>query len=86
MCEVSVTSKRTVLLPLLTPSERQNISLPSQTHHQLARRTSTNPGATMSGKRANLFGQGRPEDPYNERDVPDDAPQRATAAQLAARK
>ncbi|KAL1648225.1 hypothetical protein SLS61_007097 [Didymella pomorum] len=39
----------------------------------------------MSGKRANLFGQGRPEDPYNERDVPDDAPQRATAAQLAAR-
>ncbi|KAF3040581.1 hypothetical protein E8E11_004431 [Didymella keratinophila] len=40
----------------------------------------------MSGKRANLFGQGRPDDPYNERDVPDDTPQRATAAQLAARK
>ncbi|KAF3032668.1 hypothetical protein E8E12_004262 [Didymella heteroderae] len=40
----------------------------------------------MSGKRANLFGQGRAEDPYNERDEPADAPQRATAAQLAARK
>ncbi|KAJ4987614.1 nucleoporin nsp1 [Stagonosporopsis vannaccii] len=40
----------------------------------------------MSGKRSNLFGQGRPEDPYNERDDPAEVPQRATAAQLAARK
>ena len=40
----------------------------------------------MSGKRANLFGQGRPEDPYNGRDEPAEIPQRATAAQLAARK
>ncbi|KAJ4375419.1 hypothetical protein N0V86_006950 [Didymella sp. IMI 355093] len=40
----------------------------------------------MSGKRANLFGQGRPEDPYNERDEPAEPPQRATAAQMAARK
>jgi hypothetical protein len=41
----------------------------------------------MSGKRANIFGQGRPERPYEDRD--DDAadvPQRATAAQLATRK
>jgi hypothetical protein len=40
----------------------------------------------MSGKRANLFGQGRPENPYDERDEPAETPQRATAAQLAARK
>lgn len=43
-------------------------------------------GAKMSGKRANVFGQGRPETPYEERDDPADVPQRATAAQLAARK
>ncbi|KAJ4337459.1 hypothetical protein N0V95_008327 [Ascochyta clinopodiicola] len=40
----------------------------------------------MSGKRANVFGQGRPESPYEERDEPGEVPQRATAAQLAARK
>ncbi|KAG9205433.1 hypothetical protein G6514_008075 [Epicoccum nigrum] len=40
----------------------------------------------MTGKRANLFGQGRPENPYDERDEPAETPQRATAAQLAARK
>jgi hypothetical protein len=41
----------------------------------------------MSGKRANTFGQGRPERPYEERDdEPADTPQRATAAQLATRK
>jgi hypothetical protein len=43
--------------------------------------------AIMSGKRANIFGQGRPEKPYEERDEDAvDVPQRATAAQLAARK
>jgi hypothetical protein len=40
----------------------------------------------MSGKRANVFGQGRPERPYEERDDPAEVPQRATAAQLAQRK
>jgi hypothetical protein len=41
----------------------------------------------MSGKRANIFGQGRPERPYEDRDGDaDDVPQRATAAQLATRK
>ncbi|KAF1349445.1 hypothetical protein EJ07DRAFT_184413 [Lizonia empirigonia] len=40
----------------------------------------------MSGKRANVFGQGRPENPYEERHGPAETPQRATAAQLAARK
>ncbi|KAH7086206.1 hypothetical protein FB567DRAFT_445195 [Paraphoma chrysanthemicola] len=40
----------------------------------------------MSGKRANVFGQGRPEEPYQERDDPAEVPQRATAAQLATRK
>ncbi|KAF9692138.1 hypothetical protein EKO04_010142 [Ascochyta lentis] len=40
----------------------------------------------MSGKRANVFGQGRPERPYEDRDEPAEVPQRATAAQLAARK
>lgn len=40
----------------------------------------------MSGKRANIFEAGRPEDPYADRDGPADVPQRATAAQLAQRK
>ncbi|CAO2658022.1 Nn.00g072820.m01.CDS01 [Neocucurbitaria sp. VM-36] len=41
----------------------------------------------MSGfKRGNVFDQGRPECPYEERDEPADVPQRATAAQLATRK
>lgn len=41
----------------------------------------------MSGKRANIFGQGKPERPYEEReDAEADVPQRATAAQMAARK
>ncbi|KAI2481148.1 DUF2457 domain containing protein [Pyrenophora tritici-repentis] len=39
-----------------------------------------------SNKRGNIFGQGRPERPYDERDEPADVPQKATAAQLAARK
>ncbi|EFQ85408.1 hypothetical protein PTT_19648 [Pyrenophora teres f. teres 0-1] len=39
-----------------------------------------------SNKRGNIFGQGRPEQPYDERDEPADVPQKATAAQLAARK
>jgi hypothetical protein len=43
--------------------------------------------ATMSSnKRGNIFGQGKPEQPYEERDDPAEVPQRATAAQLAARK
>jgi hypothetical protein len=41
----------------------------------------------MSGKRANIFGQGRPERPYDERDEDAaDPPRQATAAQLATRK
>jgi len=40
----------------------------------------------MSGKRANIFGQGKPERPYEERDDDVDPPQKATAAQLATRK
>ncbi|KAH6341389.1 hypothetical protein HBI37_105600 [Parastagonospora nodorum] len=41
----------------------------------------------MSGKRANTFGQGRPERPYEEREEEAaEIPQKATAAQLAARK
>ncbi|KAL5120392.1 hypothetical protein ACEQ8H_001682 [Pleosporales sp. CAS-2024a] len=41
----------------------------------------------MSGKRANIFGQGRPERPYDEREEEAaEVPQRATAAQLATRK
>ncbi|KAF2853544.1 hypothetical protein T440DRAFT_310064 [Plenodomus tracheiphilus IPT5] len=40
----------------------------------------------MSAKRANVFSQGRPENPYEDRDGPPDPPQRATAAQMAARK
>jgi len=40
----------------------------------------------MSGKRANTFGQGRPENPYEERDEEVEIPRQATAAQLAARK
>ncbi|KAH9880803.1 hypothetical protein IAQ61_001097 [Plenodomus lingam] len=40
----------------------------------------------MSAKRANLFSQGRPDDPYQDRDGPPDPPKRATAAQMAARK
>ncbi|KAH8728532.1 hypothetical protein GQ44DRAFT_609221 [Phaeosphaeriaceae sp. PMI808] len=40
----------------------------------------------MSGKRANIFDQGRPESPYEDRDGPAEVPQRATAAQLATRK
>lgn len=40
----------------------------------------------MSGKRANVFGQGRAENPYEDTDGPAETPQRATAAQLAARK
>jgi hypothetical protein len=39
-----------------------------------------------SNKRGNIFGQGKPERPYEERDDPADVPQKATAAQLAARK
>ncbi|KAL6705944.1 hypothetical protein ACN47E_006223 [Coniothyrium glycines] len=40
-----------------------------------------------SNKRGNIFGQGKPERPYEERDSdPADVPQRATAAQLATRK
>lgn len=39
-----------------------------------------------TNKRGNIFGQGKPERPYEERDDPADVPQRATAAQLAARK
>ncbi|KAH7559759.1 hypothetical protein BM1_03393 [Bipolaris maydis] len=39
-----------------------------------------------TNKRGNIFGQGKPERPYEERDEPADVPQRATAAQLAARK
>lgn len=39
-----------------------------------------------SNKRGNIFGQGKPERPYEERDDPADVPQRATAAQLASRK
>ncbi|USP79179.1 uncharacterized protein yc1106_06453 [Curvularia clavata] len=38
-----------------------------------------------ANKRGNIFGQGKPERPYEERDDPADVPQRATAAQLAAR-
>ena len=38
-------------------------------------------------KRGAIFNQGKPEDPYNERDdAPVDTPKQATAAQLAARK
>jgi hypothetical protein len=41
----------------------------------------------MSGKRANIFGQGKPERPYEERtDDEAEVPVRATAAQMAARK
>jgi hypothetical protein len=41
----------------------------------------------MSNKRQNIFGQGKPEQPYEERmEMPDDPPKVATAAQLAARK
>jgi hypothetical protein len=56
-----------------------------QIHHT---RGQLSPGdATMSGKRANIFGQGKPERPYEEReDDPAEVPQRATAAQLATRK
>ncbi|KAJ4366164.1 hypothetical protein N0V83_007799 [Neocucurbitaria cava] len=39
----------------------------------------------MSGKRGNVFQQGRPENPYEENDDAD-IPQKATAAQLASRK
>ncbi|RMZ67386.1 hypothetical protein GMOD_00001301 [Pyrenophora seminiperda CCB06] len=39
-----------------------------------------------SNKRGNIYGQGKPEQPYEERDDPADVPQKATAAQLAARK
>ncbi|KNG51908.1 hypothetical protein TW65_00923 [Stemphylium lycopersici] len=39
-----------------------------------------------SNKRGNIFGQGKPERPYEERDDPADVPQKATAAQLASRK
>jgi hypothetical protein len=43
--------------------------------------------AMSSNKRGNIFGQGKPERPYEERDnEPADVPQRATAAQLASRK
>jgi len=52
------------------------------------------PGATtivvhggIMSKRANIFEQGKPEQPYNEREErPVEPAQRATAAQLAARK
>jgi hypothetical protein len=71
---------------LVTPSERQNISCHPRPITKSRAARQPNPGATMSGKRANLFGQGRPEDPYNERDEPAETPQRATAAQMAARK
>jgi hypothetical protein len=37
-------------------------------------------------KRGNIFDQGKPENPYNERDEGPVEAQRATAAQLAARK
>ena len=40
----------------------------------------------MSAKRANIYGQGRPERPYDERTDEDDPPKQATAAQLATRK
>jgi hypothetical protein len=63
-------------------AERQNISTSPTNTSPLA----IPPGTTMTGKRANLFGQGRPENPYDERDEPAETPQRATAAQLAARK
>ncbi|KAI4607776.1 hypothetical protein J4E80_009517 [Alternaria sp. BMP 0032] len=39
-----------------------------------------------SNKRGNIFDQGRPENPYDDRDEVADVPQKATAAQLAARK
>ncbi|KAL1795067.1 hypothetical protein ACET3X_006883 [Alternaria dauci] len=39
-----------------------------------------------SNKRGNIFGQGKPERPYEERDDVADVPQKATAAQLASRK
>ncbi|KAH6878700.1 hypothetical protein BKA58DRAFT_409123 [Alternaria rosae] len=39
-----------------------------------------------SNKRGNIFDQGRPENPYEDRDDVADVPQKATAAQLAARK
>jgi hypothetical protein len=56
-----------------------------QIHHTRGQLTPGND--IMSGKRANIFGQGRPETPYQERDEePAEVPQRATAAQLATRK
>ncbi|CAN9306987.1 unnamed protein product [Alternaria alternata] len=39
-----------------------------------------------SNKRGNIFGQGKPERPYEEREDVADVPQKATAAQLASRK
>jgi hypothetical protein len=43
--------------------------------------------ATMSSnKRGNIFDQGRKENPYDDREEAADVPQKATAAQLAARK
>ncbi|KAG9188601.1 hypothetical protein G6011_07306 [Alternaria panax] len=39
-----------------------------------------------SNKRGNIFGQGKPERPYEEREDVADTPQKATAAQLASRK
>jgi hypothetical protein len=59
--------------------------LQPQIHHTRGQHTPGND--IMSGKRANTFGQGRPERPYEERDEePADTPQKATAAQLATRK
>jgi len=52
-------------------------------HQHASSRTHTR---DMSAKRANVFSQGRPENPYEDRDGPPDPPKRATAAQLAARK
>jgi len=47
----------------------------------------THRGPANMSKRGSIYSQGKPEDPYNEReDAPADPPKQATAAQLAARK
>jgi hypothetical protein len=74
---------------LLPPFEHQrpgSKQFAAQIHQRAV--ISTHEGAQiMSGKRANIFGQGKPERPYEERDEEAaEVPQRATAAQLATRK
>ena len=74
----------TMVLPHVFETSATPTPSPHDNHHPGATTTVVH-GGIMS-KRANIFEQGKPEQPYNESEESGEAPQRATAAQLAARK